>query len=185
MNKRKTVTNLSNTRSSIIQANNNIDTEGEDVGKGFPQFLWIVRDFSLKLVDKDGNKINSKEYLEQALQPQKGQSDHIEYKNRMKKLFKTFFKDRDCMPMIRPLENETDLQNLSNLPDIMLRTEFLEQLKQLKNKVKKKIQPKLINNSQKINGPMLLNLAQNYVMTINQGGMPNIDYVWNQVAKSY
>ncbi len=63
MNKRKSVINLSNTRSSIIQTNGNLE-EGEDVGKGFPQFLWIVRDFSLKLVDKDGNKINSKEYLE-------------------------------------------------------------------------------------------------------------------------
>ena len=64
MNKRKSVmTNLSSTRNSIIQVSGNLE-EGEDVGKGFPQFLWIVRDFSLKLVDKDGNKINSKEYLE-------------------------------------------------------------------------------------------------------------------------
>lgn len=90
-------------------SSSNVQDQGDEVGKGFPQFLWIVRDFSLKLVDKEGKKINSREYLEKALEPQKGQSDHIEYKNRMKKLFKTFFKERDCMPMIRPLENEKDL----------------------------------------------------------------------------
>lgn len=141
--------------------------EAEEAGKGFPQFLWIVRDFSLKLVDKDGKKMNSREYLEKALEPQKGQSDHIEYKNRMKKLFKAFFKERDCMPMIRPLENEKDLQNLMSMPDHMLRPEFVDQLKTLKNKVKKKIQAKVVNGSQKINGLMLLTLAQNYVTTIN------------------
>lgn len=31
--------------------------------------MWVVRDFSLKLVDKDGEKISSKEYLEKALNP--------------------------------------------------------------------------------------------------------------------
>ena len=121
MNSRASIT----ARQSTTPTHSTQDQEDE-AGKGFPQFLWIVRDFSLKLVDKEGKKINSKEYLEKALEPQKGQSDHIEYKNRMKKLFKTFFKERDCMPMIRPLENEKDLQNLSNLPDHMLRTEFLE-----------------------------------------------------------
>jgi hypothetical protein len=30
--------------------------------------MWVVRDFALKLVDKDNEKITSKEYLEKALQ---------------------------------------------------------------------------------------------------------------------
>lgn len=29
--------------------------------------MWVVWDFALKLVDKDGEKISSKEYLEKAL----------------------------------------------------------------------------------------------------------------------
>ena len=33
----------------------------------FPAFLWVVRDFALMLQDKNGNKINSKEYLENSL----------------------------------------------------------------------------------------------------------------------
>ena len=41
----------------------------------FPSFLWIVRDFTLQIVDKEGNKITSKQYLENALEMQKGNSE--------------------------------------------------------------------------------------------------------------
>ena len=33
----------------------------------FPAFLWIVRDFALRMEDKHGCNISSKEYLEKAL----------------------------------------------------------------------------------------------------------------------
>lgn len=46
--------------------------------------MWVVRDFALKLVDKEGEKISSKEYLEKALQPQKGFSEQIEQKNKIR-----------------------------------------------------------------------------------------------------
>jgi hypothetical protein len=37
-----------------------------------------VRDFSLQLLTKDGQKINSKDYLEKSLAEQKGISDIVE-----------------------------------------------------------------------------------------------------------
>jgi len=54
-------------------------------------------------VDKNGNQINSKDYLENALQIQKGVSDGVESKNRIRNLLTTFFKDRDCITLVRPL----------------------------------------------------------------------------------
>lgn len=57
----------------------------------FPKFLWIVRDFTLMMVDKNGEKISSKEYLENALEFQKGNSDAIESKNKIRRLLKHFF----------------------------------------------------------------------------------------------
>lgn len=32
-----------------------------------PQFIWILRDFSLDLIDENNNTITSNEYLENAL----------------------------------------------------------------------------------------------------------------------
>ncbi len=44
----------------------------EELAAYFPAFLWIVRDFTLKIVDEKGQKMTSKEYLEKALELQKG-----------------------------------------------------------------------------------------------------------------
>jgi len=54
------------------------DIDPEEYGQYFPSFMWVVRDFSLQLVDQEGEAISSKDYLEKALQPQKGFSDGVE-----------------------------------------------------------------------------------------------------------
>jgi len=90
--------------------------------------MWVVRDFTLQLVDQEGESISSKEYLEKALDNQKGFSDNVEQKNRIRRLLKQFFKERDCCTMIRPLTNEDNLQNLANMELDELRADFVEQV---------------------------------------------------------
>lgn len=80
------------------------ETEPEEVQKYFPSFLWVVRDFSLRLMSQDGEQISSREYLEQSLHEQKGYSDSIEHKNRIRRLIKQVFPDRDCSTLVRPVE---------------------------------------------------------------------------------
>ena len=77
-----------------------------------PSFCWVVRDFSLQLVNGNGEPISSNEYLERALALQKGFSDDIEDKNRIRRLLTSFFKQRECITLVRPLVNETKLQQL-------------------------------------------------------------------------
>jgi len=48
------------------------------VSQYFPSFLWVVRDFALRLQDQYQNDISSKQYLENALKEQKGASDAVE-----------------------------------------------------------------------------------------------------------
>ena len=43
------------------------DVDPEEYAKYFPTFLWVVRDFTLQLVDSEGEQISPKEYLEKAL----------------------------------------------------------------------------------------------------------------------
>ena len=74
--------------------------------------MWTVRDFTLKLIDTFGSEITSKEYLESALKEVKGHSEAVEAKNRVRRLITSFFQDRDCFTMVRPTENEKDLQYL-------------------------------------------------------------------------
>ena len=85
------------------------DTDIEEYGLYFPSFMWVVRDFTLQLIDSEGEPISSKDYLEKALEIQKGFSDSTEQKNRIRRLLRNFFKERDCCTMIRPLTNEENL----------------------------------------------------------------------------
>jgi hypothetical protein len=68
--------------------------------------MWVLRDFALQLVDHEGNKITQKDYLENSLREQKGTSESIERKNKIRRLIQHFFKDRDCQTLVRPIEDE-------------------------------------------------------------------------------
>mmetsp|Transcript_960 Transcript_960/g.873 ORF Transcript_960/g.873 Transcript_960/m.873 type:complete len:256 (+) Transcript_960:71-838(+) len=85
------------------------EPDSEDYAHYFPNFIWVVRDFTLQLVDSEGDPISTKEYLEKALAPQKGFSDGVEQKNRIRRLLTSFFRERDCFTLVRPLTNEENL----------------------------------------------------------------------------
>ena len=155
----------------------------EELAEYFPSFLWLLRDFSLKLEDKDGNNISEKEYLESALENKIGDSDIINEKNRVRNLIKTYFPDRDCFTMVRPVEKESDLQNLQNLPDEMLRKEFLEQAQNFRDKVYNIATPKSFHK-RALTGNMLIELVQNILDSINSGCIPVIENTWKYVVQN-
>ena len=166
-----------------IQTKTSNSQQAEEIVNSFPSFLWVVRDFALKLVDKEGNPIKPKEYLEQALELQKGVSDSTESKNRMRRMFKHFFKDRDCVTLIRPCEKESDLQKIDEILNENLRTEFVNQAKLSRIKIFKKTKPKTIREKQ-LNGSMLIELSKAYIEAINKGGVPNIENAWKYIVKN-
>jgi hypothetical protein len=96
---------------------------------------------------------------------------------------KSFFKERDCCTMIRPLTNEENLQNLASMDLDELRAEFVEQVMQLRRKVINRVKPKTLHGK-KLTGAMLANLASSYVSAINNGAVPNIDSAWNYICKN-
>ena len=122
------VVNLTKNIHVKSQNNESNDVDCEDYSTFFPSFIWVVRDFTLQLVDNEGEPLTSKEYLEKALTIQKGFSDSVESKNRIRRLLQTFFKERDCFTMVRPLMDEENLQNLDKLDFDKLRPEFFEQV---------------------------------------------------------
>lgn len=149
----------------------------------FPSFLWVLRDFALKLVDNQGNTISTREYLENALAPTKGISDSVEAKNRIRRLLLSFFKDRDCFALVRPTESEKALQRLDQADENVFRPEFLQLAQKLRRHIFRKVKVKMVNKAV-LNGEMLGNLARTYVETINKGGVPNIEGAWSQVCQA-
>ena len=165
-----------------IKSVNKIDSD-EELSQYFPALVWLLRDFSLKLEDKDGNLITEKQYLENALMNIKGNSEVIEEKNRVRELIRNYFKEKDLFVMIRPVEEEKDLQNLQNLSDDKIRKEFLEQSKNFRNKIIKKVKPKIFKNKN-LNGFLLIELIQSVLDSINNGSIPVIENSWKYVMQN-
>lgn len=82
------------------------EEDPEELAKFFPSFLWVLRDFSLELENMMGEAISPQQYLENSLAAHKGISDEVERKNRVRRIIKQFFPERNCFPLVRPLVNE-------------------------------------------------------------------------------
>lgn len=180
------ITSLSfilNLSQSIKINRNDSKANPDELAKYFPSLLWLLRDFSLKLEDTEGNTITSKQYLENALSYLKGTSNLIDEKNKIRKMINLYFPERDCFTMVRPVEREDQLQNLSNLDDSYIRPEFLRQSEILRNKVFKKVKPKLFNGVI-MSGKMIVDLLQNLVDSINDGAIPIIENTWKYILEN-
>jgi len=165
------------------KANSTGAETGENFAQFFPSFLWVVRDFALQLCDADGAAITSRQYLERSLTPKQGFSDGLEVKNRIRRMLLAFFPDRDCVTLKRPIEDESMLQNLDDVDWGKLRPEFVQQVKELREKIYTQSPPKMMNGKC-LDGDMISWLAEAYSKCINEGAALNIGDAWAQVSKS-
>ncbi|KAG9411390.1 hypothetical protein AC1031_017030 [Aphanomyces cochlioides] len=154
---------------------------GEEFSNFFPSFTWVVRDFTLDLVDEDGDEITPNEYLERALAPQPGLTQAVMERNRVRHMMTSFFKDRDCFTLVRPVYDESMLQQVDAIPITELRPEFQEQLAKLKSSIFNHLSPKMMNNKP-LNGSMFAGLLVAYVDAINHGSVPTISSAWDGVT---
>lgn len=54
---------------------------------------------------------------------------------------------------------------------------------QLRRKVINRVKPKMLNGK-KLTGTMMATLAESYVISINNGAVPNIENAWQYICKS-
>lgn len=102
-----------------------IEERGNEANR--PLLLWVLRDFMLELRDAGGRPITPDDYLEQALHaaPAAGNNHHCsQAAHEVRQSFLRFFSHRGCMTLVRPANEETQLQHLENVPYAQLRKEF-------------------------------------------------------------
>jgi len=158
-------------------------TPGPEPPAFFPSFLWVLRDFSLDLLDDAGQRITAGEYLESCLQPQEGFSSDAQSRNRTRRLLTGYFRERHCATVVRPFESETQLQDADALPDTALRPLFVEQMSALRSLVLEElVRPKTVDG-QFVTGRMLAGLAAAYVDAMNNDAVPSVGQAWDGVSR--
>lgn len=76
----------------------------ESLYRFMPKFLWLLRDFTLKIEDERGRRISPTKYLENCLQEQS--SVEREDSRKIKRSIINYFKDRECLTLVRPIGDE-------------------------------------------------------------------------------
>eukprot|EP00775_Hariotina_reticulata_P003802 gene3802-4059_t len=154
----------------------------KDLGQFTPAFLWLLRDFYLKLEDEHGRKVTPNDYLETALLPVSGSGPAVEAKNQIRTSIKSLFPDRDCATLVRPMHDEQALVNLDSTPLDQLRPEFRDGVDSLIQLIFSKASPKRVSDVV-MNGAVLAGLTEAYVKAINAGAVPTIATAWQGVAE--
>ncbi|KAJ4980552.1 hypothetical protein NE237_031389 [Protea cynaroides] len=157
-------------------------TTVSELGQFSPIFVWLLRDFYLDLVE-DNRRITPRDYLELALRPMQGSGKDIAAKNEIRESIRALFPDRECFPLVRPLNNENDLQRLDQTPLDKLRPEFRSGLDAFTKFVFERTRPKQVGATV-MTGPVLAGITQSFLDAINNGAVPTISSSWQSVEEA-
>ncbi|EAS06098.2 amine-terminal domain guanylate-binding protein (macronuclear) [Tetrahymena thermophila SB210] len=147
-----------------------------------PKFLWILRDFSLELQDQKGRRISANQYLENCLM-EDGNTKVQQSKN-VRKAILSYFKDRSCLTMVKPISEEDKLKIMDRLQLEDLRSEFQKQIIALRALIFQKCTPKMFNG-QYLNGRMMISMIETFINNINhKEGIPNIQSAWENIVQN-
>jgi len=148
-------------------------SKSAELSQYFPSFLWVLRDFHLRMVNDAGEAITERQYLEDALKPIPRQEE----KNKLRDVIKGLFQSRDCATLVRPVVDEADLRHIQKLPYESLRPRFRTQVEAFVQTVFSSVRPKAIDG-QPVTGVMFVTLASEYCKAINNSAVPAIHSAW-------
>ena len=173
---------------STIVATNTIEDKDLIINELAPKFIWVLRDFILDKFDPEtGEEISSNEYLELCLR-NKNSKNSME-NNLIRENIIKYFKERECITLPRPVDEESDLHKLNEIPFCKLKSNFREEFLNLKKIIYEKAKIKKIGNK-KINGLILVELLISFINSLNSKIIPNINsaidnIIINEIEKSY
>jgi hypothetical protein len=144
-----------------------------------PRFVWVLRDFWLAK-EHNGKAISSAEYMELQLSDKQAAAwRHADSKEAREKLVR-FFRLRDCVTMVQPVQDEGQLQDLDRIESTQaLRPEFRDELAEL--------QRKLFDGRAKsvrrvpLSAAAFAGLLDRYAAAFNEGKHPRIISCWDAV----
>ena len=116
------------------------------------------------------------------IQTEKGK--YAESNAQVRKAILSTFKERECITLIRPVDEEKDLQNLSNIPFEQLKPDFQKQFQDFKTRLFSGCKEKQFNGIP-IDGNSIKGLLIKYFDEINKGSIPNISNAFDSFAENH
>ncbi|OMO51426.1 hypothetical protein COLO4_37677 [Corchorus olitorius] len=152
-----------------------------ELGHFSPIFVWLLRDFYLDLTENN-TKVTPKDYLEKALKPVPCRGEEDTVKNKIRDSLRALFPVRECFTLVRPLNNESDLQHLDLISLEKFHPEFQSSLDALRKFVLERTRPKQVGGTT-MTGTILAGLAKSFLDSLNNGAAPAILSSWQSVEE--
>ncbi|XP_035170029.1 guanylate-binding protein 1-like [Oxyura jamaicensis] len=158
------------------------EAEDREFMRFFPDFVWAVRDFTLKL-EADGHPITEDEYLERALALKQGYGRQVVEYNTTRQCIRSYFPTRKCFVFPPPVGAEHQGQP-EELPEEALQPGFLVQVERFCQHVLASSRPKQLQDGAELSGRTFSTVVQSYLETIGSGHVPCLEGAVAAVAAS-
>ncbi|KAM9687365.1 uncharacterized protein ACIGJ3_004830 isoform 2-T4 [Trichechus inunguis] len=167
------VTELTNQIRAKSSPDSNEVEDSADFVRFFPDFVWALRDWILKL-EADGQSITADKYLENSLKLKPGTSQEEKIFNLPRVCIQKFFPKKKCF-VFHPPTKWKKLVHLETLQDDELDSEFVQQVAEFSSYIFSHSKIKILSGGIKVNGPRLKSLVLTYVNAISNGSLPCIE----------
>lgn len=143
-----------------------------------PSLYWVLRDFSLQMVDSDGKALKNGEYLEQALQPPSGSE-----KCATRDAIRSVFRERNLVTLPRPHRGES-AQKLDAKGSSGISPKFERFLNIFRDHICDKTRKYTVNGIE-VGGGVYVEHVRNIVHMINKdGAIPKVEDTWTLLARA-
>ena len=145
----------------------------------FPNFLWLLRDVSRRMTDREGKELGPTEFLHTRVLT----SESGELTNLGKSLV-SLFPSLECATLPLPSINPRVFRDICNQQE-KLSAKFNDGVSTLIQQILQKVSPKKgVDGTDTVNGKALAALAGAYVEALNRpGALPDLDQGWQAVVR--
>ncbi|EGG17476.1 hypothetical protein DFA_08472 [Cavenderia fasciculata] len=150
-----------------------------------PEFIWLFRDAFL-VPTNDGVPCSLDEYVMKKVFriDQAGDSDAIRLSNTTSRVILNYYRGVKPFALGIPC-NSNLLQDVANLTDDQLNTDFVKTRNEFIKYLETNVQPKVGANGLPIKGPILVELIKAYTVSINTpGSVPLIQNTWDAIVST-
>ena len=143
-----------------------------------PSLYWVLRDFSLQMVDSEGRALKNADYLEQALQPPAGST-----KCATRDAIRNVFRERHLVTLPRPGRGES-AQKLDAKGSSGLSPKFERFLNIFREHICDNARKYTVNGIE-VGGTVYVEHVRNIVRMINEdGAIPKVEDTWTLLARA-
>lgn len=152
---------------------------GVTLSSHMPHFVWILRDFALKLTSRNGSEMTPDQYLEEAVQASEGDCS----RSNVRDTIRTLFPNRNLVTLQRPVKDDAHIQTLETKLN-KVAAKFTSSVDALRCTIFASSSPQIIHDM-RMTGSMIAEQCRYLVRTVQGGAVPVIQDSWTLLSAVY